>query len=99
MGRRKKVQTNNDPFIREDSFVNEDGRLISKGDLIKIKGVWGTKFKFLNYVTNPKNGKSWIDCIELEKGIGCGFRSFYPERVKHIPKKRGKRVKRSSQTP
>ena len=98
MGRRKKVKTN-DPFVREESFVTEEGRTINKGDLIKIKGVWGTKFKFLNYVTNPKTGVSWIDCIELEKGMGCGFRSFYPDRVKHIPKKRGKRVKRLSKTP
>ncbi len=42
---------------------------------------------------------SWIDCVELEKGVACGMRSFYPDRVKLIPKKRGKRVKRFSQTP
>lgn len=94
MGRRKKV-TINDPFIREESFVTETGKTVTKGDIIKIKGIWGTKFRFQQYVTNPRINKSWIDCIELEKGVGCGIRSFYPERVKVVPKKRGKRVKRN----
>ena len=98
MKTRKNI-TINDPFIREDSFVNDEGRTVNKGDLIKIKGIWGTKFKFLNYVTNPHSGMSWIDCLELEKGMGCGVRSFYPERVKRIPSKRGKRVKRLSEAP
>jgi hypothetical protein len=100
MGRRKKVDIN-DPFIRETSFVTEEGKTVTQGDLIKIKGIWGTKFRFHQYVTNPKISRSWIDCIELEKGVGCGVRSFYPDRVKVMPKKRGKRVKRnrSSQTP
>lgn len=94
MGRRKKVKVN-DPFIRQDSMTTEEGRTINHGDIIKIKGVWGTKFRFLGHVTNPKNGAVWIDCIELEKGVGCGWRSFRPERAKVIPKKRGKRVKRT----
>jgi hypothetical protein len=92
MARRRKIKIN-DPFIREESFTTEEGKTIVKGDIIKIKGVWGIKFKFLSHVTNPKNNVSWIDCIQLEKGIGCGWRSFYPDRVKTIPKKRGKRVK------
>lgn len=100
MGRRK-VYKLNDPFIRENSFVTEEGKTVNQGDIIKIKGIWGVKFKFHQYVTNPKINKSWIDCVELEKGVGCGMRSFYPERVKVMPKKRGKRVKRdrSGQTP
>lgn len=98
MGRRKKVK-DNDPFVREEFFITDDGKTVNKGDLIKIRGIWGVKFKFLNYVTNPKNNVSWIDCLQLERGISCAFRSFYPDRVKLIPKKRGKRVKRSSQTP
>lgn len=96
MARKKKsATTDKDPFIRQESFVTDQGRTISRGDIIKIKGVWGSKFRFLNHVTNPKNNVSWIDCIELEKGVGCGWRSFYPERVKSIPKKRGRRVKRT----
>lgn len=98
MGRLKKYK-GTDPFIREDSFITEDGKKVTSGDLIKIKGVWGSKFRFHQFVTNPQNGVSWIDCVELEKGVACGMRSFYPDRVKLIPKKRGKRVKRFSQTP
>jgi hypothetical protein len=88
-----------DPFVREESFINEDGKTIVRGDTVKVKGIWGSKFRFFSYVTNPKNGVSWVDCVELDKGIACGMRSFYPDRVKVMPKKRGKRVKRSSQTP
>lgn len=96
MGKRKKFE-GRDPFIREESFVTDDGKTIVRGDLIKIKGIWGVQFKFLHHVNNPKIDVSWIDCLELEKGVACGMRSFYPDRVKHIPKKRGKRVKRFSQ--
>lgn len=85
----------NDPFIRETSFVTEEGKTVAQGDIIKIKGIWGTKFRFHQFVTNPKINTSWIDCVQLEKGVGCGMRSFYPERVKVLPKKRGKRVKRN----
>ena len=72
MGRRKKVEIS-DPFNREDSFVTTEGKEITKGDLIKVKGIWGVKFKFLNYVTNPKNGISWVDCIELEWDVALGL--------------------------
>jgi hypothetical protein len=99
MARRKKhVSTCN--FIKEDTMVTPAGREISQGDIIKIQGEWGTKFKFINLVTNPDNNAQWIDCFEIEKGQISRYRAFRPERVKHIPKKRGKRVKRgSSQTP
>lgn len=97
MPRRRKTVNKTDPFNRTDSFTTIEGKTVSRGDIIKIKGVWGTKFRFFNYVTNPSNGVSWIDCVELEKGVGCGMRSFYPERVKVMPKRRGKRVKRSRQ--
>lgn len=97
MVKRKKFKSEPDRFIRETSFVLEDGKVLEQGDLIKIKGIWGTKFKFHNYVTNPEINKSWIDCVELEKGVSCGMRSFYADRVKRIPKKRGKNVKRNRQ--
>lgn len=90
MGRRKKSNIV-DPFIRTPEMVTESGKTVVQGDIIKIIGVWGTKFRFYNHVTNPNNNVSWIDCVELEKGVGCGMRSFYPERVKALPKKRGKR--------
>ena len=92
MKKRKKFE-GNDPFIRKERFITDQGKVITQGDFIRIKGVSGTQFKFLNYVTNPTIGVSWVDCVELERGLSCSLRSFYPERVKHIPKKREKRVK------
>lgn len=95
MARRKKSKPSNDPFVRQDHMTAPNGREVNAGDIIKIQGEWGTKFKFMSLVTNPKNDAVWIDCLELEKGIPSRYRAFRPERVKTIPKKRGKRVKRT----
>lgn len=92
---RKKKYNVKDPFIRQDHMTTEAGKNIESGDIIKIQGEWGTKFKFISLVTNPKNGAVWIDCFEIEKGLSGKYRSFRPERVKAMPKKRGKRVKRA----
>ena len=94
--RRSRRNNKPDPFIRNESFVTEEGKHVSRGDIIKIKGVWGSKFRFHQHVVNPNTSIEWIDCVELERGVACGMRSFYPERVKVLPKKRGKRVNRSS---
>lgn len=99
MGRRKKVSTV-DPFVREDSLQISPTITIQRGDIIKIEGEHGLKFKFLSVVTNPRTGVIWVDCFELQKGgtekayICRAFRSFYPDRVRHIPKRR-KRVPRT----
>ena len=95
MGRVRKY-TGADPFIRSDSFTTDDQKTVNKGDTIKIKGIWGTEFKFLNFVTNPITEVSWIDCIQLERGIGCGLRSFYPNRVKIVSKEKKRGRKRRS---
>jgi len=91
MARRKTV-TSIDPFVREESMVLLD-KTINRGDIVKIKGIWGSEFKFVSFVTNPKNGAQWVDCVELERGVACGMRSFRPERVKPVTK-RIKGVKR-----
>lgn len=82
-------------YNRASEYTLEGGRTISEGEIIKIDGVWGTKFKFKEHVVRTDNGKEWIDCYELEKGISCGLRSFYPERIKPIPirKRRNKKSK------
>jgi hypothetical protein len=82
-----------DPFMRTPEMVTEDGKLIENGDIIKIKGQWGTKFIFQALVFNPANSRSWVDCIEMEKGHGSRFRSFYVEDVRYVPKPRPKRVR------
>lgn len=78
------------PEITVGNFV------IAKGDLIKIEGEWGQKFKFDSLVTNKETGAQWIDCFEVHKmRTGC-LRSFRLERVKRIPKRRGRRVRRTA---
>jgi hypothetical protein len=93
MGRRKKVSSPlQQMYTRTPEYTLESGRIISEGEVIKIDGVWGTKFSFKEHVVRDDIGKQWIDCYELEKGIKCGLRSFYPERIKPIPiRKRRKR--------
>jgi len=66
---------------------------ISKGDIIKIEGEHGVRFKFDAVVTNTENGRVWVDCFEMQKSTAAAWRSFDPERVKRIPVKRGRRKK------
>jgi hypothetical protein len=81
------------PEIQVDNFT------IEKGELIKIKDEWGMKFKFDALVTNTETGAQWVDCFEVYRGrTGC-LRAFKLERVKRIPKKRGRRAKRGTSSP
>jgi hypothetical protein len=66
---------------------------IVPGDIIKIEGEHGGKFKFDSVVTNTENGLVWVDCFEVYKTSLGTWRSFAPERVKRIPTKRGRRKK------
>lgn len=96
MGRRKKIVS---PlahlYHREPTFTTSEGRVIEEDEIIKIRGIWGVKFKFKEYVKRTDNGNEWIDCFELEKGQLCGHRSFKPDRIKPLPKTRRKRRKKS----
>lgn len=92
MGRRKKVVSpNSHLYRREDQYVMPDGRIIEKDEVIKIHGEWGGKFKFQQHVVRTDSGVEWIDCFQLDKGVLCGWRSFRPERIKPLPKKRSKK--------
>jgi len=66
-------------------------RVIVAGDIIKIEGEHGGKFKFQSLVTNTETGAQWIDCFELQKNVVSGWRSFKSDRIKLIPIKRGRR--------
>lgn len=77
----------------ESRFLTEDGFEIKQGDLIKIRGEYGTKFKFHALTTNIQTNAQWIDCFEVARGQVGAFRSFRTERLKRIPT-RGKRAKR-----
>jgi hypothetical protein len=95
MIKRKKVELAPTKFSREyelpiDNFV------IERGDLIKVHDEWGMRFKFDSLVTNTETGSQWVDCFEVYKlRTGC-LRSFSIDRIKRIPKRRGRRVKRGT---
>ena len=95
MGRRKKVVS---PlahlYLRTPSYTMPDGRIIEKDEVIKIVGEHGGKFKFVEHVTRTDTGAEWIDCFELRGGILCGWRSFYPDRIKPMPRPHRKRTKK-----
>lgn len=92
MGRRKKyVSPIMNKFYRKQEYVLESGRIIEHGEIIKIAGEHGCKFRFLEHVTNSETGVEWIDCFELRQGIPSGWRSFRCDRIKPLPKKRAKR--------
>lgn len=97
----KKKRSVNTPldsrFDSTDVLVIE-GFSIQSGEIIKIKGQYGSKFIFQSLTTNRETGVQWIDCIELDKGEPGAFRSFYPEYAKRIPKRR-KGVSRSKPNP
>lgn len=95
MGRRKAVTS---PlaylYHRVPYYTMADGRVIEKDEIIKIKGEHGGKFKFDAHVTRTDSGIEWIDCFELRGSVLCGWRSFYPDRIKPMPKTRRKRSKK-----
>ena len=96
VGRRKKIKSQNPKasiFISSDSYTMPEGRVIEQGEIIKISGEHGLKFKFKSHVVRSDNGIEWIDCYELERGVMAKQRSFRPNRIKPIPKKRIRRAK------
>jgi hypothetical protein len=71
-------------------LVLPDGKIISKGDIIKVYGEYGLKFRFDSFVKHP-NGAEWVDCFEMFRGRAGAYRSFRSDRIKRIPKKRVKK--------
>ena len=96
MARRKKVELPPTKFFSYPE-IEVDGFIIEKGDLIKIKDEWGMRFKFDGLVTNTETGAQWVDCFEVYRGRTGVLRAFKLDRVKRIPKKRGKRRARRAE--
>jgi hypothetical protein len=71
-----------------------DGFEITAGDIVKIHGEHGGKFKFIGITENKLTGSRWADCFEIIAGVPSVFRSFKEDRIKRIPNKhrRAKRV-------
>jgi hypothetical protein len=93
MGRRKQ-----EAYIAPSNFstvpyMELDGFAINAGDVIKVKGEYGVKFKFVGVTTNDLTGSQWVDCFEIFRGKAQQFRAFKEDRIKRIPQ-RGKRAKR-----
>lgn len=87
-------------YERTDSVTLEDGNVIERGDMFKIKGKnsfgigeWGLVFKFDHLVTNTENGKIYVECFEMFRGKAGVMRAFPVDRIKRIPKKRTRKRK------
>ena len=88
----------NTHWVATPSYQVSERRTLEPGDEIKITEVWGTRFRFVRHVYNPKTETEWIDCIELHKGQSAQTRSFRPDRVKVLPKRRNKNKKETKST-
>lgn len=93
MGRRKKEAIIQDSGLETVPYMEIDGFAINAGDIIKVKGEYGVKFKFVGVTTNTRTGATWIDCFEIFRGKAQQFRAFKEDRVKRVPQ-RGRRAKR-----
>lgn len=76
---------------KSENLVLPDGKIIVRGEIIKVSGEYGLKFKFWEHVINSETGAEWIDCYEMFRGQAGAFRSFRSDRIKRIPKKRVKK--------
>lgn len=71
-----------------DQLVLPDGKIIVRGEIFKVSGEYGLRFKFDHLVINTNTGATWVDCFEMFRGIAGAYRSFNSDRIKRIPKKR-----------
>jgi hypothetical protein len=90
------VSRKNTAPVKESKFervyeLQVGTRTVSSGEVIKIHGEYGSRFKFSSLVTNKETGAQWIDCFELQKNVVSGWRSFRSDRIKLIPIKRGRK--------
>lgn len=88
MARRKKTAPPPTNFDRTYE-IEVDGWTIERGELIKVSGEYGVKFKFDSFVTNKLTGAQWVDCFEMFRGQVGVARAFRLDRIKRIPRKRG----------
>lgn len=75
-------------YTRKSELLLIDGSLVTSGDVIGIDGERRRRFLFLEFVVNNENGAQWVNTIELMKGNDGPFRSFRPERVRMIGRRR-----------
>jgi hypothetical protein len=92
MGRKKNAPVQPSYFVTEP-YMEVNGFPVNGGDIVKVRGEWGAKFKFVGITTNTLTGSSWVDCFEIIGNVPSVFRSFKQENIKRVPVKR-KRAKR-----
>jgi hypothetical protein len=92
MPKRSIAPTKPTSFITEP-VMDIDGFLVREGDIIKVKGEYGIRFKFIGITTNRLTGSSWVDCFQIFRGSPQQFRAFKKDRVSRVPQK-GKRAQR-----
>lgn len=93
MGRRKQQVVIQPSHFETEPYMEVGGFPINQGDIIKVKGEYGVKFKFVGITTNTLTGSQWVDCFEIFRGKAQQFRAFKEDRIKRIPQ-RGKRARR-----
>jgi hypothetical protein len=87
---RKRVPPKETKFDRSYE-LDVNGRILVSGDIIKIHGEYGQRFKFSSFVTNRETGASWVDCFHMDKSTASAWRSFKTDRIKLIPIKRSRK--------
>jgi hypothetical protein len=92
------VRSKKEAFVSPTDFSTEpsfelNGFIINSGDIVKVDGEYGSRFKVQGLTTNAKTGSQWVDCFEINRGQLGALRSFKSDRIKRIPQK-GKRAKR-----
>lgn len=92
MGRKRKAEVKESHFVTEP-YMEVNGFPIHAGEIVKVNGEWGSKFKFVGVTTNTLTGATWVDCFEIIGSVPSVFRSFKEDKIRRIPK-RGKRAKR-----
>jgi hypothetical protein len=92
MGRKRKAEVQPSIFSTEP-YMEINGFPVKAGDIVKVHGEWGARFKFVGITTNTLTGASWVDCFEVIRSVPSVFRSFKKDRIRRIPT-RGKRAKR-----
>lgn len=90
---RKRQAASSPTYFETVPHMTIQGFEINAGDIIKVHGQHGSKFKFIGVTKNNLTGAQWIDCFEIMNGVASVFRSFSEDKIKRIPTK-GKRRKR-----
>ena len=91
MQRRKRFKPSKSRLDLKPSF-SIGNREIVAGEIVKVHGEHGLKFKVIGLVTNTSTGVQWVDVYELSKGVPAQTRAFYLERIRPIPRKRKRQV-------